>query len=450
MKVHLRTFGCRANHYDSETVRALALSAGHEIVADVEDADVAVFNSCAVTSEAERDVRKAVRRAAARNPLLRSVVMGCAAALPESQPVLRALPTVEHVVPGAALDEIAAMFGAVPQTMLTRRQSSVRAVLRIQDGCDEHCTFCATTLARGANRSRSVEELCREAGELAEHHPEIVITGTHIGTYGADIESSLGALLQELVARVPSVRFRLSSLEATEVDERLFDLLVSDPLRVAPHLHAPLQSGSDRLLRRMGRHWYTAARYAGAIERLAARLPVFGLGADVIVGFPGETDDDFAATVALVERLPFTYLHVFTYSPRVGTAATRLPNHVPLLVAQERSSHLRHLSEAKGKAYRLSRIGTRADAIVISSAPARDAMTEDYLSLPIRGDTRPRGDRFMARVEAEGDALVLTCHPEPLARHSERSEESAVLARGELREGSAVRPADPSALRASG
>jgi threonylcarbamoyladenosine tRNA methylthiotransferase MtaB len=157
----------------------------------------------------------------------------------------------------------------------------------------------------------------------------------------------------------------------------------------------------------MGRHWYTSESYARAIERLAERLPVFGLGADVIVGFPGETDDDFAATVSLVERLPFTYLHVFTYSPRPGTAATRLQDHVPLALAQQRSSHLRHLSEAKGQAYRRSRVGTSADAIVISSGPEREAMTEDYLSLPIRGDTRPRGDRFSASVRAEGDALVL-------------------------------------------
>lgn len=418
MKIHLRTFGCRANHYDSEAVRALALSAGHEIVDDTTDADIAVFNSCAVTSEAERDVRKAIRRAALRNPRLRSVVMGCAAALPQSQATLRALPSVELVSPGAELRGIAEIFChperfVVPsearglQSTLTHHQSSVRAVLRIQDGCDEHCTFCATTLARGANRSRPVDELVREASGLAEHHPEIVITGTHIGSYGTDIDSSLGVLVRELVERVPRARFRLSSLEATEVDDRLFDLLTSDPLRVAPHLHAPLQSGSDRLLRRMGRHWYTSESYARAIERLASRLTVFGLGADVIVGFPGETGADFSATAALVERLPFTYLHVFTYSPRPGTAATRLPDHVPLSLAQERSSHLRHLSEAKGKAYRLSRIGSGADAIVISAAPKREALTEDYLSLPVRGEARPRGDRFVGRVAAEGDALVL-------------------------------------------
>jgi threonylcarbamoyladenosine tRNA methylthiotransferase MtaB len=414
MKVHLRTFGCRANHYDSETVRALALSGGHELVDDAADADLAVFNSCAVTSEAERDVRKAVRRAAAANPRLRTVVMGCAAALPESLPALRALPTVERVIPGAELHDLAILLGAPPAShALTTRQSSVRAVLRVQDGCDEHCTFCATTLARGENRSRGVDALVREATALAEHHPEIVITGTHIGSYGTDIGSSLGELTERLMIDVPDVRFRLSSLEATEVDERLFDLLTSDPRRLAPHLHAPLQSGSDRLLRRMGRHWYTSERYASVIERLAARLPAFGLGADVIVGFPGETADDFAATVSLIERLPFTYLHVFTYSPRPGTAATRLPDHVPLALAQERSSELRHRGQAKGNAYRRARAGSVADVIVIGSAPKREGMTEDYLTIELRDGGQPRGHRSDGVLLLEGDGL--TCHSEPFA-----------------------------------
>jgi threonylcarbamoyladenosine tRNA methylthiotransferase MtaB len=431
MKVHLRTFGCRANHYDSERVRALAVGAGHEIVEEVADADLAVFNSCAVTSEAERDVRKAVRRAAARNPRLRTVVMGCASALPASQTMLRALPTVEHIVPGAELEDIAALLGAQAHALSALPQSAVRAVLRVQDGCDEHCTFCATTIARGANRSRPIGALVAEATHLAEHHPEIVITGTHIGTYGADCGSSLGQLMERLMREVPRVRFRLSSLEATEVDDRLFDLLTADPLRLAPHLHAPLQSGSDRLLRRMGRHWYTAERYARVIEKLAARLSVFGLGADIIVGFPGETEADYHATVALVERLPYTYLHVFTYSPRPGTAATRLPDHVPLAVAQERSSHLRHLGQKKGNEYRKGRAGGVADAIVITAAQDREAMTEDYLTVHLRGSLRPRGERFSGMLRAEGDDVVLVCL-------SERSEESGVS------------PADPSAQSASG
>jgi len=404
MKLYLRTFGCRANHYDSETVRAMALAGGLEVVDAAADADVAVFNSCAVTAEAERDLRKAVRGAARERPGLRTIVMGCASALEASQPALRALPTVTDVLSGADVAGVARALG-VPADTGTTRQDTVRAVLRIQDGCDEHCTFCATTIARGANRSRSVEELCREARRLAEHHPEIVLTGTHIGTWGRDIASSLGALVERLVVDVPNVRFRLSSIEATEVDERLADLLASAPSRLAPHLHAPLQSGADRLLRRMGRHWYTSGSYAAAIERLAARLPVLGLGADVIVGFPGETDADFAETEALVERLPFTYLHVFTYSPRPGTAALRLPAPVDPAVARERSMRLREVAERKAAAHRARRAGSRGDAIVITSGPDREALTEDYLTV-VASAPHPRGHRFETRLELRGTVLV--------------------------------------------
>jgi len=404
VKLWLRTFGCRANQYDTGVARALALQGGYEIVDDVEDADVALVNTCAVTAEAERDARKAVRRAAARNPRVRTIVSGCAAALPASAAELRALPRVDRVVPGADARLLAEALG-VPLTDARLPQDAVRAVLRVQDGCDEHCTFCATTQARGANRSRGMDELVREAQALAHHHPEIVITGTHIGTYGHDAAGSLGALMHRLVRDVPRARFRLSSVEATEVDDPLAELLSDGSGRLVPHLHAPLQSGSDRLLKRMGRHWYTAHSYAAAVERLAARLPVFGLGADVIAAFPGETDADHAETVALIERLPFTYLHVFTYSPRPGTAATRLPGHVPLAAAQARSHELRHLGQKKGKEYRAGRAGGEADLVVISAAPEREAMTEDYLTVRVAG-VRGRGERFRGVLQADGDALV--------------------------------------------
>jgi threonylcarbamoyladenosine tRNA methylthiotransferase MtaB len=231
-----------------------------------------------------------------------------------------------------------------------------------------------------------------------------VITGTHIGAFGADTGSSLGALMERLVVAVPGARFRLSSLEATEVDDQLVDLFVSG--QVVPHLHAPLQSGSNRLLKRMGRHWYTAETYAAAIERLASRLTIFGLGADIIVAFPGETADDHGATVALVERLPFTYLHVFTYSPRPGTSATRFAEQVPLGAAQERSHELRHLGQKKGKEYRASRAGSSADVVVTAAAPRREGITEDYLTVAIQGQLRPRGARFRGRLELENDQLV--------------------------------------------
>jgi len=250
-----------------------------------------------------------------------------------------------------------------------------------------------------------MDALAREAQALSEHHHEIVITGTHIGSYGMDCGSSLGELMERLLVEVPRARFRLSSLEATEVDDRLAELLAGSGGQLTPHLHAPLQSGSDRLLKRMGRHWYTAGTYARAIERLAARMPVFALGADIIAAFPGETDADHAATVALVEQLPFTYLHVFTYSPRPGTAATRLPGHVPLAAAQARSHELRHLGQKKGKEYRAARAGAMADLIVISSGLTREAMSEDFLTVRVPA-SRSRGARFSARLELDGETLV--------------------------------------------
>ena len=410
MKVYLRTFGCRANQYDTETVRAMVEEGGHEIVARAGEADIAVFNSCAVTADAEAELRKSVRRAARERPALRTIVMGCASALDESRAAplqIKNLPSVERVVAGADFVQIAMALELDPgaATLRASVQSGTRALLRIQDGCDEHCTFCATTMARGANRSRSVEELVAEAERLAERHSEIVITGIHIGSFGSDIDSSLGALMERLVVSVPGVRFRLSSIEATEIDGALAELLVGAPMHLAPHVHAPLQSGSDRLLKRMGRNWYTSATYSSALDRLVRRAGVFGLGADVITGFPGETDSDHAATVALVERLPFTYLHVFPYSPRPGTAAERLPEAVTPAVAQGRAAELREIAARKNAAHVSARHGQAADVIVVGEGAARQALTGDYLFADLETSSAARGDRFTGHLHVEGERL---------------------------------------------
>jgi threonylcarbamoyladenosine tRNA methylthiotransferase MtaB len=404
VKLFVETFGCRANHYDSEAVLELARRGGYDIVSSAADADVAVINSCAVTGAAERDARKAVRRAARANAGVRTIVMGCSAALEANQAELRGLPSVSHVVAGADWSALASALH-VAESRGTLRQQTVRAQLRVQDGCDEHCTFCATTVARGANRSRSADDVVAEAQALAEHHPEIVITGTHIGTYGLDIASSLGALMQRMVRDVPGARYRLSSIEATEVDDALVELLRDPSGRVVPHLHAPLQSGSDRLLKRMGRHWYTAASYIEAVARIVESRPVFGLGADVIVGFPGETDEDFAMTEAVVRELPFNYLHVFVYSPRTGTAATRLANPVPLSVAHDRSHRLRHLAQEKAQAYRKLRAGGIAEVVVVTAGAEREGMTEDYLTVGFT-EHHPRGERFIGELRVVDGALA--------------------------------------------
>ena len=397
IRVWLQTFGCRANQYDSEVVAAMVTAGGGTLVSSVEEADVAVFNSCAVTAAAEADLRQQVRRAARRQPTLRSVVMGCAAARSSEQ--IAMLPTVTRVIAGADLDAVASAVGLTPGAALfaSAGQRGTRGLLRIQDGCDAHCTFCATTLARGPNRSRTVDALVDEAQQLAVHHPEIVLTGIHIGTYGSDVGSSLGALLSALVLHVPGVRFRLSSVEATEVDAPLVELLTAGDGRVTPFLHAPLQSGSASVLRRMGRHWYTPDSYAAAVTALVSRTSIFGLGADVIAGFPGETDADHQATCALVEALPFTSLHVFPYSPRPGTAAVRLTDEVPDAVRRTRAAELRAIGARKAARYVAHRVGGHADVVVIGHEDGhRDGLTEDYLPVDLPAPAPARGARYRA------------------------------------------------------
>lgn len=403
MKVYLRTYGCRANQYDSEQVRALVEGSGGTIVDDITEADTAVFNSCAVTAEAEAELRKGIRGAARSNAALRTVVMGCAAALDRGQ--LAALPTVTAVVPGGDALATVQSLGLQPAPgTVAFGQHGTRALLRIQDGCDEHCTFCATTLARGANRSRDADSLVREATELADRHPEIVLTGIHIGTWGHDIGSTLGALVGRLVQGVPRVRFRLSSVEASEVDDCLRELF-DEPARLAPHLHAPLQSASDRLLKRMGRRWYTKSTYARAVERLVQGRGVFALGADIISGFPGESESDHRETVAFIEDLPFTYLHVFPYSARPGTAATRLPDQVDGATARRRSQEIRLAGETKARAHRAARSGGSADVVVIRG-DRREGLTEDYLQVDLEGTELPRGTRLKARLKQGRDRLI--------------------------------------------
>ena len=401
MNVYFHTFGCKANQYDTELVRQALVDQGAVVVDDAAGADVAVVNSCTVTNESEVKMRGFIRRLARTG--VETVVMGCAAALDDGK--IAALPSVRAVVGGADPVRVLRAVGfQSPRVdpLLRHFRANARAWLKIQDGCDEHCTFCGTTIARGVNRSRPIPELAREARALAEHHAEIVLTGVHIGTYGKDRETgngkgetcSLGELLDALVSAVPQVRFRLSSIEATEVDDTIARLLIEAPRHVAAHLHAPLQSGSNRVLKRMGRHWYTAESYRARIDWLAERLPVFGLGADVIAGFPGESDADHEATVGLIEALPFTYLHVFPFSVRPSAAAAKLQAQLPPGAVKERARELRELGDTKQRAYRARRTRRSADGVVSGRREGKvEVVTEDYLSvyLPIADwSGRPR------------------------------------------------------------
>ncbi|CAN5669459.1 tRNA (N(6)-L-threonylcarbamoyladenosine(37)-C(2))-methylthiotransferase MtaB [soil metagenome] len=395
MRVAFQTFGCKANQYDSERMRQELEAAGCRTVAGAEGADAVVVNTCTVTRRADAEARRRVRKLQRDHPGVRVVVVGCSAAL--HAPVFRREVEADQVVEGHDPARVArAVLGAeaaptplvqIGGRFLRRREAGTRGWLKVQDGCDRQCSFCATRLARGSSRSRPVADVVAEARLLAEVHPEIVLTGIHIGHYGIGEGSSLSALVAKLTREVPGVRFRLGSIEATEIDGELLDLLSTAP-NLAPHLHMPLQSGADPVLRRM-RRWHTRAMYRDRALKIAESLPVLGLGADIITGFPGETDEDHAQTVALVEELPFTYLHVFPFSPREGTPAAEMAREMPVpqRVAAERARELRELGQARGEAYLASRVGAEVEVVVEREGAdgRRLGLTEDYLRVPVVG-----------------------------------------------------------------
>ena len=410
LRVHYRTFGCKANQYDTERMRQhleARLATGPP--ASPEAADLCVINTCTVTNRADAGARRYIRRVARVNPGAAVVVAGCSAALRARE--YRRMDEVSAVVEGHEPGRVlAAAAGALDRSrlvqlgsgtslerthmegvgaqVLRRRAGATRGWLKVQDGCDRRCAFCATRLARGGSRSRRPGRIVAEARALAASHPELVVTGVHIGHYGRDLEprGTLTALVRRLLDEVPGPRLRLGSIEATEIDDGLVRLLATSGGRLAPHLHMPLQSGADPVLRRM-RRWHTREQYRRRAHRIARAVDPVGLGADIITGFPGETDADHARTLALVEELPFTYLHVFPYSPRNGTVAAELSDPVPERVSRERGRELRALAEAKGARHIRRRGGAAVD--VVMEGTGGTALTGDYLRVSVDSLWRP-------------------------------------------------------------
>jgi threonylcarbamoyladenosine tRNA methylthiotransferase MtaB len=408
VRVLYHTFGCKANQYDTERMRQEIEARGADTTDVRSDADVFVVNTCTVTNQADAAARRLIRRLHREQPTARIVVAGCSAALKQAD--YETMDGVGDVIPGH--DPVSVATSALPSgltqielavsldridhepvggELLRSRRGASRGWLKVQDGCDRKCSFCATRLARGASRSRPAKEVVSEARLLALTHAELVITGVHIGHYGVDLQptDTLSRLCARLLDEVPDTRFRLGSIEATEVDDLLIDLLSDSDGRLAPHLHMPLQSGADPVLRRM-RRWHTRGQYRRRTLEIAERVAPLGLGADVITGFPGETGTDHESTRDLVMELPFTYLHVFPYSPRDGTSAVELPDPVPQRIAGDRARELRSLAEAKGRRHRAARVGTRAR--VVLEGVGGSGLTGDYLRVESEhGAVGPRG-----------------------------------------------------------
>jgi threonylcarbamoyladenosine tRNA methylthiotransferase MtaB len=435
--VAFATLGCRVNQADTEEMQAGLEAAGFRSVAFGEPADVVVVNSCTVTARADLSDRQMVRRAARTSPRGRVVVTGCwaqvdshaaaragahlvvsAAEKPRLPALLDALLAVPREAttpttgdPESPTTDDPGCAPVVPEPVRVRPGSRARAFLKAQDGCQHRCAFCIVPAARGA--SRSVEPaalLARARALVAAGHAELVLTGIDLGHYGADLgpRTTLAALTRALVETIPVPRLRLSSVLPAYFSADLLDVLLGSAA-IAPHLHVPLQSGSDRVLRRMRRP-YSVAMYRRVVERLS-RIPRLGLGADVIAGFPGETDADFDATLALVDELPFTYLHVFAYSARAGTEATRLDGQVDERIIGQRSRRLRERAGDKARAFRQAMVGRTEDVVVLHGRDRESGrlvgVTGNGLDVVVDGpDALARGMTRVRLTGVEGERMA--------------------------------------------
>ncbi len=364
------TFGCRLNAYESEVMRGLAGEAGLT--------DTVIFNSCAVTAEAERQLRQAIRKARRERPEARIVVTGCAAQIDPER--YATMPEVDQVLgnlaklsPASYSQNLGARV-AVNDIMSARETAGhliqgftgkTRAFIEVQQGCDHRCTFCIIPFGRGPSRSVALGEIVEQVRQLVENGVrEVVLSGVDITSYGADLPGrpTLGQTVRRLLALVPDLpRLRLSSVDPVELDGDIFRLLAEEP-RFMPHLHLSVQAGDDLILKRMKRR-HLRADVLALTERARAARPDVVFGADIIAGFPTETEAMFANSLSLVEEAGLTYLHVFPYSERPGTPAARMPQ-VDKAVRKERAQRLRAAGEAAERRFLDGRLGSIAEVLI--------------------------------------------------------------------------------------
>ncbi len=371
------TLGCKVNQYETEYVRQGLLQIGYRDAQPGEVAQVCIVNTCTVTQEGDAKSRQVIRRLARENPGARIIVMGCYATREPER--LRRLPGVAEVITDKReLPDLLGRFGVVdiPQG-ISHFGTRHRAYVKVQDGCMLRCTFCVIPLVRPHLESRPVEHILQEVQRLvANGYREVVLTGIHLGHYGVDWSRGrpphqwvrLPQLLQRLLELPGEFRIRLSSIEATEVTRPLLQLMADHPDRICPHLHICVQSGSDRILRRMRRRW-GARRLLDRCLLVKQMLPQPGLTTDVMVGFPGETAEDFEATCRLVEEVGFWKLHVFPFSPRPGTPAAEMPEQIPPGVKHQRVHQLQQLEQELRARYFRSLVGSTLQVLVERNDP---------------------------------------------------------------------------------
>jgi threonylcarbamoyladenosine tRNA methylthiotransferase MtaB len=438
---YVQQFGCRATQADGAAIERQLREQGCTAAASTDSADFVVLNTCTVTAAADSQARDAIRKIHAANPTARIIVTGCyAQRAPEE---IAAIPGVAHVVGNSHKPQIATLLKTISAAPISRNDepapyhsapilsgdifalsdvlvapvlggegNHTRPTLKIQDGCNSRCSFCVIPFVRGKSRSLPVATVLAEIQKLASSgFREIVLSGINLGTYGRDATPCVEflELLKRILDQTSVERLRISSIEPLDVTRDLIDLFAASN-RIAPHFHMPLQSASNPILAAMHR-WYRAEHYARRVELIHERLPHAAIGADVIAGFPGETEADHAATLRFIQQRPFTYLHVFSYSLRPGTRAVSLPSHLPGEIIKRRARELRALADRKSAAFRESQIGRTLRVLTLHLGANDDpsqtpALSGNYLSLVIP-EPRPHNQWLeVSLAQGEGKTLV--------------------------------------------
>jgi threonylcarbamoyladenosine tRNA methylthiotransferase MtaB len=421
-RASLHTLGCRLNQAETAVLAARLQRDGYRVVEFGEPTDLFVVNTCTVTEEAERTCRYVIRKTLKHSPDAFVAVTGCYAQTGVQE--LRTIPGVDLIVGNQFKWDLPSFLPAPdalkkqpdPEVLHTRtidredftlpeygEPDSTRALLKIQDGCNVMCSFCLIPFARGHERSRLLDDVIQEARILAAGgYREVVLTGVNVGQYRQD-----GTDLAELIAQLEKIegleRIRISSIEPTTITDALIDLMASSS-KLCPYLHIPLQSGDDAILSAMNRP-YNVDEYVRLIQRALAKIPQLGLGTDLMVGFPGETDDAFEHTLHIVRELPFSYFHVFTYSPRPGTAAMKLPDQVPIAVARQRAKILSELSRLKRLAFAERYIGSTVPVLFESGVQDgfRLGVTGNFLKVGVSSNIDLTNDLMEVRIIGASD-----------------------------------------------
>jgi threonylcarbamoyladenosine tRNA methylthiotransferase MtaB len=404
----VRNFGCRASQADGAAIETALSAQGLSQVGELVEAQLVVLNTCTVTSTADEDVRQTLRRVYRENPAARILVTGCYAQRAPDE--IASMPGVHWVVGNSHKTRIAEIVGepaagAVPYHGLVtlgdilvgdifeQREflaapvedaagDRTRPNLKIQDGCNNRCSFCVIPFVRGPSRSMPADRVVAEIRNLAGRYREVVLSGINLGRWGREPGSTmrLADLVRRILNETEIERVRLSSVEPMDFSDDLLGLMAGEP-RIAKHVHAPLQSGSDTVLRRMHRK-YRPRHYEDRIRKARALMPDAAIGADVMVGFPGETGEEFEQSRQFIASLPFTYLHVFTYSERPGTPAAECPDQVPVPARKERNRVLRELAAEKNLAFRRAMVGRTLSVVTLEEGALSDNFLKVELAAP--------------------------------------------------------------------